>query len=124
MPDSTCSVCLEILSPASTGRQGGYRAQFCRIRHRSGEFCRSVYFFFFLSTCVSAEAAAVLAAFEDFGLLKTLPAADAAFLPVDSFFPMNIYSIKSSVHGHQTDRSGATSRRIDSARNKSPTSDS
>jgi hypothetical protein len=40
----------------------------------------------FLSlACVSAEAAAVLAAFEDLGLLNTFEAADAAFFDVDSF---------------------------------------
>lgn len=45
--------------------------------------------YFFLSfTCVSALAAADLAALEDFGSASTLLALDAAFLPVVSFFPM------------------------------------
>jgi hypothetical protein len=38
--------------------------------------------------CVRADAAAVLAAFEDLGLLKTFPAAEAAFLDVTSLFAM------------------------------------
>ncbi|MFT5702588.1 MAG: hypothetical protein ACI8ZB_005511 [Desulforhopalus sp.] len=43
-------------------------------------------YFFLLGRCVSADAAAVFAAFEDLGLLRTLPAADAAFLDVTSLF--------------------------------------
>jgi hypothetical protein len=41
--------------------------------------------FFLLGAWVSAEAAAVLAAADDLGLLSTLEAAVAAFLPVCSF---------------------------------------
>ena len=41
-----------------------------------------VYLRFFPDFCDSALAAADLAAFEDFGLESTLPAADAADLPV------------------------------------------
>lgn len=52
----------------------------------------STYFFFLLGRCVRADAAADLAAFEDFGLRKTLPAADAAFLDVTSLFFLAIFS--------------------------------
>ncbi|GIT87177.1 hypothetical protein ROBYS_21930 [Roseobacter sp. OBYS 0001] len=43
-------------------------------------------YFFLFGRCVSADAAAVLAAFEDFGFLSTFDAADAAFALVTSEF--------------------------------------
>ncbi len=53
------------------------------------------YLLFFLSGAwVRADAAAVLAAFEEFGFERTLPAALAAFLPVCSFFAIDIYLVK------------------------------
>ena len=42
------------------------------------------YTYFFLTTCVKAEAAADLASLDDFGLLSTLPALLAALAPVVS----------------------------------------
>ena len=48
---------------------------------------RAIFYFGFLfGRCVSADAAADLAAGEDFGFLKTFPAADAAFALVTSPF--------------------------------------
>ena len=43
-------------------------------------------YFFLFGRCVSADAAAVLAALEDLGLLSTLDAADAALALVTSEF--------------------------------------
>ncbi len=44
------------------------------------------FFLFFLSgACVRADAAALFAAFDDFGLRSTLPAFEAARFPVFSF---------------------------------------
>ena len=56
------------------------------------------FLFFFLSgACVSADAATLFWAFEDFGSRKILPAADAAFFPVCSFLAIDFSSEKEMV---------------------------
>lgn len=57
------------------------------IRHPFQELASAhVCHLFLLGRCVKAEPAAVLAALLEFGFLKTLDAADAAFLLVTSLF--------------------------------------
>lgn len=55
-----------------------------------GERTRPVfgYFFFLSGRCVSADAAAVFAAFEDLGLVSTFDAAEAAFRLVTSLLAL------------------------------------
>lgn len=70
--------------------------------HTSPLYIECVDYFFLLGACVNADPAALLAALEDFGLLSTLPAFEAAFFPVCSFFAIVIAPSIAKPSGHSS----------------------
>ena len=68
-----------------------------------GPNSRQAYFFLF-GRWVSADAAAVFAAFEDFGLLRTLPAAEAALALVTSEFLRRDIAVTPLFHRQLVDK--------------------